>query len=86
MGLREFLFSFGHVDQTQHDLIESMLEAVEYKVLLNGTFSKALKFYTDKACEKQRENCVKHVKNNANDYIVPESLLNATQPKLEELL
>ena len=88
MELQEFL-KFNHEYDEQYEMLKAYPLHVGYKKY----FPKALANFAEKICEKQRENCVENYKyfetaerlGEAIFEINTKNILNAEQPKIEEL-
>ena len=92
MELKEFLEKYLPDDSLNRDKIRDSWGNVNEYILLKMNFPEAfdnfLKEYTDKICAKQRKNCYTIMEDNyENRHMIDfRSVLNAEQPKLEDVL
>ena len=84
MELKEFLESFSDFKQKIKEIEKhkGIAHDTDILIFIRDNFSQMLEDYTEKICEKQRENCAKKI----YDIHIPkreQDVLNAEQPKIE---
>lgn len=77
MQLNDFLYNFGYR--------MGQIECMSKENIDGYSFPEALQNFADKICEKQRENCEFQMKQNSIDWAYSRKIINAEQPKIEEL-